>query len=148
MKNLTMTAAAAALTLCVAGCITVQTPAPPAPVTVQLFNATGRDVRPNLYISGSASTEDGLFVGGNVVTNFTDRAFGELRAGETVTLDYECDAIRSVGSDLPVAFDAAALDLDLSGDRVFLARDVNYECGGTVRLVFYYDGTVFRVRSE
>ncbi|RMF74794.1 MAG: hypothetical protein D6744_14150 [Planctomycetota bacterium] len=136
--------------LSICGCVAVVSPAPTpsAPVKIELFNATGRDVRPNLFVSGSATSEDALFVGGNLFTSFTDRAFAELRAGETVTLEFDCDELSAAGVDRPVAFDALALDVDTAEERIVLIRDTNYDCGATLRFVFFYDGAVFRVRSE
>ncbi|MFQ5805671.1 MAG: hypothetical protein ACE5I3_04390 [Phycisphaerae bacterium] len=130
----------------VGGCIVE--PPPPPPTTVQLANSTAFDVRPNLYTSGSATGEAGLFVGANLRTDFTDRPFPELRRNETATLTLECDEIQSLGVDAPVLFDAVTLTVTTSGDRIFLLRDTNFACGATIRFVYFTEGDAFRVRVE
>lgn len=128
------------------GCI-VET-LPPAPVTVVLANSTSLDVRPAFYASASATDAAGLFVGANLVTTFTDRAFPELRGKETVTLTYGCEEVRSLGVSRPRMFDAVTFDVTRSGDELFLQRDTNFECGATVRFVYFTEGDAFRVRVE
>jgi hypothetical protein len=131
--------AAVALT----GCL-----APPPPTTIELVNSTGLDVRPAFYTSGSATGADELFTDGNLVTDFTDRPFPELRGNESVTLTLECDEIRSVGVDGPVLFDALQGIVTRSEDRVFLRRETDFECGATLRFVYFTEGDAFRVRVE
>jgi hypothetical protein len=133
----------AALAAC-AGCVVE----PPPPTAVELVNTTGLDVRPNLYASASASDAAGLFVGANLVTDFTDRPFPELRAGESVTLTRECEDIQSIGVEGPVLFDALQLIATPSADRIFLVRETDFQCGGTVRFVYFTEGDAFRVRVE
>jgi hypothetical protein len=128
------------------GCI-VAAP-PPAPITVELSNSTMLDVRPRFFVSAAASTAGGLFVGGNLVTDFTQRAFPELRAGETVTLTFECDQALSLGVDEPTLFDASTLIVQESTDRIFQLRDTNYSCGGRIRFVYVVENDVFRVHVE
>jgi hypothetical protein len=126
-----------------AGCVIT-----PPPTTVELVNTTSLDVRPHLYASDSADDAAGLFVGANVITDFTDRAIPELRAGETVTLTFDCDALRALGVDAPVLFDAVQLLVTRSNDRLLLRREVDFQCGDTVRFVYYREGEAFRVRAE
>jgi hypothetical protein len=128
----------------ISGCI----PTPQAPVTVELVNSTSLDVRPNLYISSAATDPAGLFVAGNLVTDFTTRPFPELRANETATLTVECDQIQSVGVDEPVMFDAALVDTTVSADRIFLLRGTDFECGATLRFVFSTEDDEFGVRLD
>jgi len=127
----------------IGGCIF----APPS-TTVELVNSTPLDVRPELYVSGSAADEAGLFVGGNLVTDFTARPFPELRGNETATVTFDCEQIRSIGVDRPVMFDATTLTPTESNDRVFRVRGTDFECGGTLRFVYYTEGGAFRVRLE
>ena len=127
----------------------VITPAPlPSPITLELVNTTGLDVRPGAYISGSAADQNTLFVGPNLITVFTDRPFPELRPAETVTLTYECDGARSLGVKQPVMFDALTLETTRSDDQAFLLRGSDFDCGATVRFVYYTEGAAFRVRVE
>jgi hypothetical protein len=130
--------------LLLGGCIV----AAPPPTTVELVNSTSLDVRPNLYISGSATDIAGLFVGNNLVTDFTTRAFPELRGGESATLTLECDQIKSVGVDAPVLFDAVTLTPTRSADQIFLLQGTDFECGFGVRFVYFMDGDTFSVRVE
>lgn len=126
------------------GCIV---PAAP-PTTVELVNSTSLDVRPNLYASASATDAAGLFVGANLITNFTQRPFPELRPGESVSLDLECNRVQSLGVDAPVSFDAAQLVVTTSQDRIFLQQGPDFQCGATVRFVYFTEGGSFRVRAE
>jgi hypothetical protein len=121
---------------------------PPPPTTITLVNETGLDVTPRLFVSGTATSADALFTDGNLVTDFTDRPFPELRRHETVTLTLECDEIQSLGVDAPILFDAARLIITQSGDRIFLLWDEDFECGATVQFVYFTEGDAFRVRVE
>jgi hypothetical protein len=122
--------------------------APPEPVTLVLVNETTLDVRPNLHTSADATTADELFQPANLNTTFTDRAFPELRPGETISLSFECADLQSVGVDRPVLFDAAALVVTPSEDTLFRVRETDFACGDTVRFVFFSEGEAFRVRVE
>jgi hypothetical protein len=122
--------------------------APPPPTTIVLVNETGLDVTPRLFVSGSATSADDLFTDGNLVMDFTDRSFPELRRHESVTLTLECDEIQSLGVDAPILFDAARLIVTPSDDRVFLLWDERFECGATVQFVYFTEGDAFRVRVE
>lgn len=136
----------AALGLAVSGgCLL---PPPPPPTTVELVNNTTLDVKPEFYTSSSAADAEGLFVAAKRRTDFTDRPFPELRGGETVTLTFECDEIQSLGVDAPVLFDAVTLTVTTSADRIFLQPGTDFECGATVRLVYFTQGDAFRVRAE
>jgi hypothetical protein len=141
---------AAAGALCVvvmsiAGC---PAPGPPAPVTIELVNQTGFDVRPSYYRSASAGTAADLFIDANLRTDFTDRAFPELRPNETIALSVECDQIASLGAQRPAMFDSTTLTVIRSENEVLRVRGDGIACGGTVRLVYYTEGTAFRVRVE
>ena len=139
--------ALAPLAVLVGGCV-VEPPPPSAPVTVELVNSTTLDVRPNLYASALATDGAGLFVAGNLREDFTNRPFAELRGGETATLTLECDDIQSLGVDSPVLFNAVLVTVTTSTDRVFLQRGSDFDCGATVRFVFFTEGETFRVRVE
>ncbi len=130
------------------GCVPVTPPPPPGPVTIELVNATGFDVRANLFTSATATRNTDLFVAGNLNTAWTDRAFPELRPLETRSLTLECGAAASLGVNAPTLFDAATLTVTPSADQIFLARDAGFSCDTTVRFVFFLDGTAFRVRVE
>ena len=123
-------------------------PPPPSPITVKLVNWTTLDVQPNFYSSASATDTAGLFVAGNLRTDFTDRAFAELRRGETMTLTLECNDIQSLGVDAPLLFNAVLMTVTTSTDRVFLQRGPDFDCGATVRFVYFAEGETFRVRAE
>jgi len=138
--------AAAPLAALLGGCILETIPT--GPITVELVNETSLDVQPRLYISGSATDAAGLFVGANLRTDFTDRAFPELRRAETVSLTLECDDAASIGVRNPVMFDAVQLIVTNSDDQIFLRRDTDFQCGGTVRFVYYTDGDDLHVRVE
>lgn len=129
------------------GCVPV-TPPPPGPVTIELVNATGFDVRANLFTSATATRNTDLFVTGNLNTSWTDRAFPELRPLETRSLTLECSAAASLGVNAPTLFDAATLTVTPSADQIFLARDAGFSCDSTVRFVYFLDGSTFRVRVE
>ena len=128
------------------GCVVAT--APSGPITVELVNQTNLDVRPGLYTSSSATDAAGLFVGGTLRTDFTDRAFPELRSDETATLTLECDTVTSIGVKEPVMFDAVQLIVTDSDDQLFLLRGTDFQCEGTVRFIYYTDGDDFRVRVE
>ena len=138
--------AAAPLVALLGGCILETIPT--GPITVELVNETSLDVQPRLYISGSATDAAGLFVGANLRTDFTDRAFPELRRAETVSLTLECDDAASIGVRNPVMFDAVQLIVTNSEDQIFLLRDTDFQCGGTVRFVYCTQDGAFRVRVE
>jgi len=120
----------------------------PEPITIELVNETAFDVRPNLYVSDSATGEAELFVAANLVTDFTDRPFPELRPGETATVTLECDQARALGVDAPLLFDAATLTITPSADRIFRARDADFACGDTIRFVYFREAAAFRARVE
>ncbi len=132
--------------LLLAGCFPA--PPPPAPITIALVNLTALDVRPNLYVSNSATTGGELFVDANLVTDFTDRAFPELRPNENATVTRECDEVHSLGVDGPVLFDVARPGVTRSQDQIFLRRDADFTCGATIRFVFFTEGEAFRIRVE
>lgn len=121
---------------------------PSDPITVKLVNQTTLDVRPAFYASASATDEAGLFVGANVVTNFTNRTFPELRGGETISLTYDCDELLAIGSDRPTLFDATQLTVARSDDRVFAFQGTDFACGATVRVVYSTEGAAFHVQVE
>ena len=123
-------------------------PTPPQPIRIVLFNSTKFDVRPNFHTSGSATDAAGLFVASKLRTDFTDRAFPELRPHETATLTLECDDVQSLGSDAPVFFDAAQVIATTSEDRVFLTKGTNLSCGDTLRFVYFSEAGVFHVRVD
>jgi hypothetical protein len=139
----TVGALAAPLLALLAGCVSE-----PPPTTIELVNTTALDVTPNLYVSESVTDEGGLFVGANLITDFTDRAFPELRGGEHVALTLECDAAVTLGVDAPVLFDAVQVIATTSDDHVLLQRDAGFQCGETVRFVYFTQGDAFRVRVE
>lgn len=139
-------AAAFSLAALPGGCI-VET-IPLGPITVELANQTALDVRPGFYTSDSATDAAGLFVDANLRTDFTDRAFPELRASETATLTLECADASSIGVNGAVLFDAVQLIPTDSEDQIFLLRNTDFQCGTTVRFVYYADGDGFHVRVE
>lgn len=148
MKRIAMMSCAlGALLAACGGCVVVE-PEPPQPVSVVLVNATEFDVRPNLYTSASATSATALFVSRNLRADFTDRAFPELRAGETRTLTLECDDVQSVGSDAPVRFDAAQVIATTSEDRVFAVKGPDFDCGATLTFTFFTEADAFRVSVE
>lgn len=128
------------------GCVAELTP--PEPVTIVLANQTGYDVRPALYVSDSAADRATLFTGANLVTTFTDRVFPELRPGEIITLTYECEQLGSLGVSRPRMFDAIELDVTRSDDEIFLLRETDFDCGSTVRFVYFTQAGGFHVRVE
>jgi len=134
----------ATLALLVGGCVTQ----PPPATVVELVNTTALDVQPNFHASGSATDAAGLFVAANRRTDFTDRAFPELRGGETATLTLDCEEIAALGVDAPVMFDATLLEVTESSDQILLLRDTSFECGATIRFVYFTEDGVFRVRRE
>lgn len=121
---------------------------PPEPVVVELSNITSLDVRPEFFASSSATDAGGLFIAGNRVTNFTDRAFPELRPGETRSLTIECDELSVMGVRGAVLFDSISLTTRTSADEIFLNRGGGFDCGETIRLVYFTEGDVFRVRVD
>ena len=139
----TLGALAAPLLVLLAGCVFE-----PPPTTIELVNTTALDVTPNLYVSESATDESGLFVAANRVTDFTDRAFPELRGSEQVALELECDAAVTLGVNAPVLFDAVQVIATASDDHLLLQRDVDFQCGETVRFIYFAEGDAFRVRVE
>lgn len=127
-----LAALTAAFTLVGAGCIV----APPAPVTVVLANRTRADVTPKFFSSAQSTSPTALFVFDNRLVNFNDRAFDELRPGEVITLNFECEELLSMGVQRPVLFDAISLDVDQSEEEIFLVLDNGFRCGDLVRFVF------------
>lgn len=125
-------------------CVTVS-----APVLIELVNGTSLDVTPNVYVSGSELDAGALFGdSANRQVGFTDREFPELRAGETRTLTFDCAEIRTIGVQSPVLFDATTLTVTTSTDQLVLTRGAEFDCGSTVRLVYYREGSAFHVRVE
>lgn len=143
MRSIALLTATVAVPL-FSGCVVTV----PSPVRIELVNETSLDVTPKLFVSSSASTEDDLFVDGNAVTDFTDRSIPELRGGETKAIARECDVVRAVGVRGAIRFDGATLTLATAADEIFLLFDRDFGCGGTIRLVYYNDGSDFRVRFE
>ena len=131
--------------MAISGCVPT---IPTGPTTVALVNETSQDVRPNLFVSSSATNEATLFLSANLVTDFTTRPFPELRGNETVTLTYECDELQSLGVYESVMFDAATLTVDESDEQIFRLQGTDFECGATLRFVFYTEGGEFGVRLE
>src|SRR5262245_45441466 len=141
------TVSAAAALVDLSGCVR---PAPaPGPVTVELINQTGLDVTPNLYVSDFTGDPASLFGdSSNLVTDFTDREFPELRGGEIVSLEIPCDEAGASGVRNPALSDAVTLTVTNSTDQVFLVPSGDFDCGGTVRFYYFREGSAFRVRFE
>lgn len=142
MTRLT-TIAAAAMLLALGGCMVTTDD-----VTIQVVNETGLDVTPNLFVSGVAADAGSLFVDGNRRTDYTSDDFGELRAGRTGSFNVFCDEARSIGVNLPTAFDGDLFEQIASADSFVLLLDADYECNTTVRIVYYLDAGALRVRVE
>ncbi|MCA9242554.1 MAG: hypothetical protein KDA32_01265 [Phycisphaerales bacterium] len=117
------------------GCVVT----PPAPVTVVLANRTGTDLTPKFFSSASATTTASLFVYNNRLVDFNNRAFDEMRAGEVITLNFDCEELRSMGVQRPFIFDPISLTIGRLEDEVFLLRDNGFQCGDLVRFVYDTD---------
>lgn len=127
------------------GC--VSEPAPTPKVEVELVNQTDIDLRPNFFISSSATTSQELFDEA-AFTAFTDRAFPELRAQENVTLMFECNEARSLGTAKASIFDAVTLTRTGTEDVIFLVRESDFNCGDRLQLIYFTQDGALRVRLE
>lgn len=133
-----------ALTLAAAaGCL-----ASPAPVTLVLVNETALDVTPGVYVSATATDSAGLFVAANLLTDFTDRPFPELRSQETITLSLDCADVAALGVRQARLFNAATVVTVISDDELLFRKDAEFACGQTIRLRYAVEGDRFRVRSS
>jgi|GEM_PF-2663640 len=112
-------------------------PAPTGPITIELVNYTSLDVMPRLYVSATDVKPWKLFTGTNLVLDFTDRAFPELRANEKIILTYECDQLASFGVNAPILVDAVALSRLESEDREFFVVGEDVQCEATIRFSYY-----------
>lgn len=122
-------------------------PAPTGPIRVELLNQTLLDVEPNLFASATAAQPWNLFKAGNLVLNFTDRPFPELRPGETVTLSYPCSDLASIGVHNPVLVDAIGIGRTTAEERVFFTVGEDLHCEATIRFTYYVEGGAFHVRA-
>ncbi len=120
----------------------------PDPVTVELVNETTGDVTPSLHLSAAATDATGLFDAANLVTDFTDRGFPELRPGETARFDVACEDVSALGVRTPIFFDPVTLLVLDSADEIVTNRDTEFGCGSVVRFVYFRDGDAFRARLE
>lgn len=122
-------------------------PAPTGPIRVELVNQTALDVEPNLFASATATQPWNLFKAGNLVLNFTDRPFPELRPGETVALTYLCLELASIGVHNPVLVDAIGIGRTTAEERVFFAVGEELPCEATIRFTYYMEDGAFQVRA-
>lgn len=132
--------------LLVGACVFVN-PIPTGPITVVLVNQTRLDVEPNLFISATATQAADLFQDGNLVEDFTDRAFPELRPEETITLSYPCKELASIGVDGPAMIDALAIERTESNDSAFYVTGDALPCESTIRFTYYVEDGEFHVRT-
>jgi hypothetical protein len=147
LTSRTALALGAMLTITASGCVVVPEP-PPEPVRVEFVNETGLDLTPNFYYSDTAADAAGLFVVAHLNTSFIEREFKELRPRETEFTVLECDQVRSLGVRRPRLFAAGTLEVVDSEDEIFLLRETDFECGATIRFIYYVENGVFRVRLE
>lgn len=129
------------------GCV-VQPPPPPPPTTITVVNETQQFLMPQVFTSSDAATAAALYVPTNWRGGFSTRPTGFVGAGESVSVTVECDELASLGVDQPVYFDGVLLVRSTSADQVFLLRDADFACGATIRLIYFSEGGVFRVRTE
>lgn len=125
------------------GCVTVEPPPPPTQVIFE--NATSRDLTPNFYFDDVATTPGALFVVAHLNTSFIDRAFAEMRPGETASTMLECDQIASLGVSRPRLFDAATLTVTQSEDVIILVREQDFACGDTIHFRYFVENGALRV---
>lgn len=128
------------------GCPVAPPPAPPT--TLEFVNATSLDLTPNFYYSDTAADAEGLFVAAHLDTSFIQREFAELRPGQTASTTLACRQTLSLGVSQPRLFNPAADQVIQSEDRVFLLRDRDFDCGSTLRFVYFLEGGALRVRVE
>ena len=117
-------------------------------VIVELVNETGLTVDANFFISADASDEGGLFVSGNLFTEYSDRPIPTLGARMTVSFALACDRIRSMGVSRPVFVNTLTFTGGVSPDQIIFLRESDYACGDTLRFVYFAEDDVFHVRLE
>ena len=133
----------------VTGCIVTPPPAPPPPeTTVELINETGLTVDANFYISGDATDEGGLFVSGNLFTEYSHRPIPTLAPSDTVSFLLACDRIASMGVLRPVFMNTITFSGGESVDKMILLRESGFACGDRLRFVYFVEEDVFSVRLE
>lgn len=139
---------AASVALLNASCVTLApSTSTPDPVEVELVNQALIDLRPNFFISSSATTAEALF-DGPAFTGFTDRAFPELRGQENITLTFDCDDLRALGTSRASLFDPVTLTRIGTEDVIFLLKDADFACGDRLQLVYFTQDGALRVRLE
>lgn len=130
------------------GCIVTVEPDPtptPTPVTIELVNETGFVIDANFFANASATDASGLFIAGNIFTGYSDKAIPTMGAGQTVSFELACDAVRSLGVRRPVFVNTLEFTGGESADEVFLLLDAHYQCGDTIRFIYFRDGETFHV---
>lgn len=120
---------------------------PPPPVTIELVNETPLDVTPGLYLSSEAADAGGLFLAENLVTDFSDRPFPELRPNESIILSYDCTRVGTVGVRAARLFNGFTFVSVISEDQFLLARGEDFACGAAVRIRFYVQDQAFRAEA-
>ncbi len=156
IRDFRAVAALALSTACLlstAGCVAFVEPPPPPPppppeTTVELINESGFVLDPNFYISADSTDDGGLFVSGNLVTSFSDRAIATIGANSRVTLTFDCGEIRSMGVRRPVFSDPINFTGGASEDSIIIQRNDEYVCGDAIRFVYFVEDDTFSVRLE
>lgn len=135
------------LAVLVTGCM-VAPPPPPPETTVELMNETGLTIDANFYISGDATDEGGLFISGNLFTEYADRPIPTLGPRDSVSFLLACDRIASMGVLRPVFMNTITFTGGESADMIILLRESGFACGDRLRFVYFVDEGVFSVRLE
>lgn len=123
-------------------------PEPPPPTRVELVNQTSRDLTPHFFNAGRPLDAAELFVPENELPPFVERPFQELPPGGSVTLLYDCDSDWTLGVRRPRAFEPTTLTVFDSPDEIVLRQGVEFQCGQLVRVIYYFESGVLRVRTE
>jgi hypothetical protein len=140
--------AAAAVVAGLVGCVPPEPAGPPPPLRIEFVNGTALDLTPNFYYSDSAADAPSLFVVAHLNTSFIQRPFAEIPSRGTAHTVLACERVRSLGVSRPRVFNAAVLEVTDSGEEIFLLREADYDCGATLRFVYYLEGETLRVRLE
>lgn len=142
------TVVAAAVLAGLVGCVPLEPAGPPPPVRIEFVNETALDLTPNFYYSDSAADAPSLFVVAHLNTSFIQRQFAEIPSRGTAHTVLACERVRSLGVSRPRVFNAAVLEVTDSTDEIFLLRNADYDCGATLRFVYYLEDEALRVRLE
>jgi len=119
----------------------------PTTLTINIINATGNTLDPEIFVSAGPVSADQLFAAGNKFTAFGVGRLGLIarRDGDSITLD--CSQVRVIGTP-GGTFGGGTDGNDLTnpagtGRQIVLTQDLSVFCGGSVTFRYSQSGSGF-----